>query len=68
MKLVVNVGSEEGWFGQPKYCYKKLNNTRCYKSDLPAVVFGPLVFNAVQVVVTKIQRICISSPKTPISN
>ena len=23
MKLVVNVGSEEGWFGQPKYCYKK---------------------------------------------
>ena len=63
---VVNVGSEEGWFGQPNIVIK--NNTRCYKSDSPAVVFGLLVFNAVQVVVTKIQRICISSPKTPISN
>ena len=23
---------EEGWYGQPKYCYK--NNTRCFKSAL----------------------------------
>ena len=25
--------AEEGWYGQPKYCYKK-NNTRCFKSAL----------------------------------
>ena len=31
-----NIWPEEGWYGKPKYCYKK-NNTRCsggYESAL----------------------------------